>query len=224
MAIAAAFGDIAARGSHHGKTHHIDVGTFGGEVKFVPNQIDAMVGDTVYFNFLAKSYSLTHSDFETPWHAPLKTHKRSLSGSTKARHSPIHLSTRHMRPKGSKIHLDFRATNHTLTEPSFDGPCIPLKKRHAIDTGVNHANPDDIPNLKSFHFTTHSHKPRYFYCRQGARTRKSHCADGLVFDISVSQEKFNKFRARAMATLPKIKSRGPTNVMGHERWHFPLSR
>ncbi|PGH28226.1 hypothetical protein AJ80_00116 [Polytolypa hystricis UAMH7299] len=48
------------------KTHHVDVGTFDGEFKFVPNQVDAPVGDVVVFNFLKQSHSLTQSDFKTP--------------------------------------------------------------------------------------------------------------------------------------------------------------
>ncbi|OJD13532.1 hypothetical protein AJ78_06016 [Emergomyces pasteurianus Ep9510] len=288
--VTAAFNDKAARTSHHGKTHHVDVGTFGGEVKFVPNQIDALIGDTVFFNFLAKSHSLTQSDFKTPctsngrfdtglnqanpknesglfvipfhvkteqpqWfyckqqgppnhcgkgmvfglnpagkmdkfiqnaiaqngadkvpdpasgtYPAQQTVTAGLDKGKTLRYSPEYLP--HV-TKGSKIHFDFRAANHTLTESSFDAPCTPLRKRHAIDTGFNHANPDDIPNLKPFHFTAHSNKPRYFYCRQGSGTAKSHCANGMVFAINVNQEKFTEFQARAMATLPKIRGRGP---------------
>ena len=49
-----------------GQTHRVDVGTFNGTVKFVPDNVNAMIGDVVEYNFLAKSHSLTQSEFLTP--------------------------------------------------------------------------------------------------------------------------------------------------------------
>ncbi|KKZ67695.1 hypothetical protein EMCG_06633 [[Emmonsia] crescens] len=276
-AIAVAYDDIAARGSHGGKKHYVKVGTFDGEVKFVPNQINAAVGDTVYFDFLAKAHSLTESTLKTPctfkhggidtglkpnpdnvpglFKYPLKVENTKprwfyckqpgppnhcgkgmvfglnpagnmdkfikyakaqgnaptpgsmaqnvtvgLDKGKTLRYSPEYLLKA---PKGSKIHFDFRAANHTLTESSFDKPCTPLGKRSAIDTGFNHANPDDIPEFKPFDFISRSNTPRYFYCRQGGSTAKSHCGKGMVFAINVNEHKFKQFQKRAMATLPK---------------------
>ena len=48
------------------KTHHVEVGTFNGKVQFVPDQLDADIGDVILYDFLAKSHSLTQSDFHTP--------------------------------------------------------------------------------------------------------------------------------------------------------------
>lgn len=48
------------------QTHHVDVGTFNGTVKFVPDNVVAENGDVVEYNFLAKSHSLTQSEFLTP--------------------------------------------------------------------------------------------------------------------------------------------------------------
>lgn len=45
---------------------NVDVGTFDGKHQFIPNQVDAKVGDLILFNFLAKSHSLTQSEFATP--------------------------------------------------------------------------------------------------------------------------------------------------------------
>lgn len=48
------------------QTHRVEVGTFNGEVQFVPNQVNAEIGDVVEYDFLAKSHSLTQSEFLTP--------------------------------------------------------------------------------------------------------------------------------------------------------------
>ena len=48
------------------QTHRVEVGTFNGKVQYVPNQVNAAVGDVVEFDFLAKSHSLTQSEFLTP--------------------------------------------------------------------------------------------------------------------------------------------------------------
>lgn len=48
------------------QTHRVEVGTFNGEVKFVPNQVNAEIGDVVEYDFLAQSHSLTQSEFLTP--------------------------------------------------------------------------------------------------------------------------------------------------------------
>jgi plastocyanin len=48
------------------KTHYVDVGIFEGKVQFVPDSVDAEIGDIVLYNFLAKSHSVTQSNFNTP--------------------------------------------------------------------------------------------------------------------------------------------------------------
>lgn len=111
--------------------------------------------------------------------------------------------------RGSIVHFDFRAANHTLTESTFDKPCTKLAADGTIDTNFDHANKDDVPNLKPFDFTFPDEKPRYFYCKQANGTPNGHCGKGMVFAINVDQGRFDAFQKNAEATLPKIKGRAP---------------
>lgn len=96
--------------------------------------------------------------------------------------------------QGSRVHFDFLAVNHTLTESTFEQPC--QKKPGAlIDTDFNNPNPNNTPNLHPFDYTFASGEPRYFYCKQDG-----HCAQGEVFAVNVDEARFNEFRKRAMAS------------------------
>ncbi|KAF5856222.1 hypothetical protein ETB97_007698 [Aspergillus alliaceus] len=101
--------------------------------------------------------------------------------------------------QGSRVHFDFRAINHTLTESTFQSPCTKLFGTD-IDTDFNNPNPSDIPNLHPFDYTFASNKPRFFYCKQGAGTSDSHCRRGEVFAVNVDQATFAEFQRRAMST------------------------
>ncbi|KAI9721181.1 MAG: hypothetical protein M1812_002342 [Candelaria pacifica] len=48
------------------KTLKVQVGTFNGLVQFLPNQVNADVGDVVEFQMETKKHSVTQSDFRTP--------------------------------------------------------------------------------------------------------------------------------------------------------------
>ncbi|KAI9781714.1 MAG: hypothetical protein M1835_004245 [Candelina submexicana] len=48
------------------KTFHVQVGTFNGLVQFLPNQVNADIGDVVEFQMETKKHSITQSDFNTP--------------------------------------------------------------------------------------------------------------------------------------------------------------
>ena len=111
--------------------------------------------------------------------------------------------------------FDFRKLNHTLTESTFENPCKRKASAQAgdgyaaaaalIDTDFQNANPTDTPLLKAttVTFDSAAHAPRYFYCRQGNSTPKSHCGAGMVFAVNVDEDRFRAFQARARATLPK---------------------
>jgi hypothetical protein len=103
--------------------------------------------------------------------------------------------------QGSRVHFDFRAKNHTLTESTFDAPCTKLQGTD-IDTNFNNPNPNNIPNLHPFDYTFASNTPRYFYCKQDAGTPESHCGQGMVFAVNVDYETFLDFQSNANATLP----------------------
>ncbi|KAA8643963.1 hypothetical protein EYZ11_012111 [Aspergillus tanneri] len=98
--------------------------------------------------------------------------------------------------QGSRVHFDFRAVNHTLTESTFKYPCEKLFGTD-IDTDFNNANPDNTPNLHPFDYTFSSDRPRFFYCKQGAGTNWSHCRQGEVFAVNVDARTFAEFQNRA---------------------------
>ena len=282
------------------QTHHVDVGTFNGTVKFVPDNVNAEIGDVVEYNFLKQSHSLTQSEFLTPctynggfdtglnqvnpkntsglfvvpfevksksalWfyckqpgppnHCGLgmvfglnpgnkmdafrenairqngnKTGSASSTGASTAtatgtssagavttvtvgldngktlKFSPAFLPKASV---GQKVHFDFRAVNHTLTESSLENPCKKLSGTD-IDTNFNNFNKADVPELKPFDLTVRDDKPRFFYCRQANGTPNGHCSKGMVFALNANEETFEKFLKNAEATLPKIKGRVAT--------------
>ncbi|KAI9818588.1 MAG: hypothetical protein M1832_004361 [Thelocarpon impressellum] len=114
-------------------------------------------------------------------------------------------------PKGSKVHFDFRARNHTLTESSFADPCKKLAGT-PIDTNFQNVNIADVPgqNATDIVLDTEENKPRWFYCKQGNGTPNGHCGLGMVFAINTDEAKFNEFLGKAKATLPKVKGRSPS--------------
>jgi len=110
--------------------------------------------------------------------------------------------------RGSTVHFDFRALDHTLTESTLDAPCTKLEGS-TVDINFGNANPMDISDFKPFDFTFDSDRPRFFYCKQASSTPNSHCGKGMVFAVNVDEERFAQFQAAAEATLPKIRGRSP---------------
>ena len=110
--------------------------------------------------------------------------------------------------KGSKVHFDFRAKNHTLTESSFNEPCKKLGGTN-IDTNFQNVNLKDVPgqNATDIVLDSEENKPRWFYCKQANGTPQGHCGQGMVFAINTDEAKFNEFLGKAKATLPKVKGR-----------------
>lgn len=301
-ATSAIYSNATSTGYSARQTHHVEVGTFNGKVQFVPNQVNAEIGDVVEYDFLIKSHSLTQSEFLTPctynggfdtglnqanpknqsglFVIPfeIKTKKPQwfyckqqgppnhcglgmvmginpgnkmdqfiqnainqngnltgtasstgkyptatvtstsltstatgsvttvtvgLMNGTVLKFSPPYL------PKvapGEKIHFDFRAANHTLTESSLHNPCTKLDGTD-VDTNFQNVNKADIPEFKPFDLTVDSVKPRFFYCKQANHTPKGHCSKGMVFAINTDEATFGQFEKNAEATLPKIKGR-----------------
>lgn len=282
------------------QTHHVQVGNFDGKVQFIPNNVNAEIDDIVEYNFLAKSHSLTQSEFLTPctynggfdtglnqsnpmnisglhiipfrvttkkpqWFyckqqgppnhcgtgmvfglnpgnkmdqfiqnainqnghltvvasstatsassssasstgtatAAVTTVTVGLQNGTVLKFDPPYLSKVSI---GQKIHFDFRAANHTLTESSLDAPCKKLSGTD-VDTNFQNVNKADIPEFKPFDLVIDSDRPRFFYCKQQNGTPKSHCGMGMVFSVNTDDYTFRQFEKNAMATLPKIKGR-----------------
>lgn len=90
---------------------------------------------------------------------------------------------------GDIISFNFLAANHTVTQSSFDLPCVGIP--YGFRTGVQ-MNPDNINGLVVKEFVVNDLKPLWFYC--GFAT---HCQQGMVFSIN-PMGKFSEFQAKAM--------------------------
>ena len=303
----AGYNDATSTAAYGSKqTHRVEVGTFDGKVQFVPNQVNAAVGDVVEFDFLIKSHSLTQSEFLTPctynggfdtglnqmnpknqsglfvipfevktekpqWFyckqkmptphcnagmvfglnpldkmeqfiqnainqdlssttgtapsstAPYQTGQPSSTSSTTTATGAVTTVTVGLNNGavlkfdppylpyvaiGQKIHFDFRAVNHTLTESSLEDPCKKLAGT-TVDTNFQNANKEDIPEAKPFDLIIDSDKPRFFYCKQANGTPNGHCKKGMVFSVNADASTFGLFQQNAMAVPlpPKIKGR-----------------
>lgn len=285
------------------QTHRVEVGTFDGKVRFIPNSVNAEIGDVVEYDILIKSHSLIQSEFLTPctynggfdtglnqpnpknqtglfvipfevttkkpqWfyckqqgppnHCgkgmvfglnpgnkmdqfirnainqngnstgvasstapyPTATSTSTPSASTAAgavttvtvglqngtvlKFDPPYLPKV---PIGQKIHFDFRAANHTLTESSLYAPCKKLAGTE-VDTNFQNVNKADIPEFKPFDLVIDSDKPRFFYCKQKNGTPDGHCGKGMVFAVNADGATFSQFEQNALAaSVPKIKGR-----------------
>lgn len=94
---------------------------------------------------------------------------------------------------GDKVVFNFRAANHTVTQSSFDSPCVGIPD--GFKTGVQ-MNPFDIDGLILKEFVVTDTKPLWFYC--GVAT---HCQQGMVFAIN-PLDKFPAFQTKAIASGP----------------------
>ena len=81
---------------------------------------------------------------------------------------------------GNVVLFDILANNHTVTESTFDAPCVP--KAGGVDSGFR-PNKDNIPGKMTFPVTVTDDKPRWFYCAQPGNG-KPHCQAGMVFAIN----------------------------------------
>lgn len=293
------------------QTHRVEVGTFNKKLQFVPNQVNAAIGDVVEFDFLANSHSLTQSEFLTPctynggfdtglnqmnpknesglfvipfevttdkpqWFyckqqnpaphcnagmvfglnprdkmdqfiqnainqgvgasgtagstAPIQTGASTTAYQTASATATATATATGAVPTvtvglnngavlrfdppylpyvavGQKIHFDFRAVNHTLTESSLEDPCKKLDGT-TVDTNFQNANKDDIPEAKPFDLVIDSDKPRFFYCKQANGKPNGHCKNGMVFAVNTDKNTFGLFQQNAMAVpVPAIKGR-----------------
>ncbi|CAZ79680.1 unnamed protein product [Tuber melanosporum] len=97
---------------------------------------------------------------------------------------------------GDVIYFDILAANHTVTESSFDAPCVP---NGGIDSGFR-PNRENIPGAQLFTINVHDDEPKWFYCAQPGNG-KPHCQAGMVFAINppASGNTLEAFKAKAAA-------------------------
>ncbi|KAM3443013.1 hypothetical protein MY4824_000718 [Beauveria thailandica] len=117
------------------------------------------------------------------------THSVSVGGDGSLAYNPPSLRAR----VGDIIVFGMLSPNHTVTQSSFDAPCVPLEG--GMDSGFL-PNPNNTiipPPQVAFQVMTPD--PLWFYCRQ-----KGHCGKGMVFSINPTTNKTQAlFQAKAIA-------------------------
>ncbi|RDL40998.1 uncharacterized protein BP5553_00977 [Venustampulla echinocandica] len=96
---------------------------------------------------------------------------------------------------GDIIRFDFNSTNHTVTQSSFNDPCVKLPG--GFDTGFNQFNNQSKTGIIFRDFKVEVSSPLWFYCSQKAP--KSHCQAGMVLGVNPAG-KFPAFLDKATNT------------------------
>ncbi|KAF8511556.1 hypothetical protein BU17DRAFT_77499 [Hysterangium stoloniferum] len=97
--------------------------------------------------------------------------------------------------QGDTVTFTFHQKNHTVTQSTFQSPCVPLP---GIDSGFNPVAPTVVDGFPTFAVTVNdSTTPVWFHCKQ-----TSHCQQGMVFAINppTSGDTFENFQAAAIAS------------------------
>ncbi|KAH9475538.1 putative GPI-anchored cupredoxin [Psilocybe cubensis] len=95
---------------------------------------------------------------------------------------------------GDTVTFTFNPKAHTVTQSSFDTPCVSSQQ---FDTGFVNVTAGGPPQTKVFN-VPEGNTPLWFYCRQ-----VGHCGQGMVFAINPpadpSPRSFSAFKALAIA-------------------------
>jgi len=105
---------------------------------------------------------------------------------------------------GDVVYFDFRERNHTLTQSSFDNPCV--FNTSGVRSGFR-PNPDSTPGKETFTFNVTDEKPKWFYCAQG-----THCKSGMVFAINPGA-KFAEFVSKAKGGANATTTSAPGGIL-----------
>ncbi|KAJ3908083.1 Cupredoxin [Lentinula edodes] len=96
---------------------------------------------------------------------------------------------------GDTINMIFHPKNHTVTQSSFDAPCVPLAG--GVSSGFLPVASDSDPELPNFVITVNDTNPIWIHCEQ-----KGHCGAGMVFAVNPpdasSNHSFAAFQALAI--------------------------
>jgi len=114
-----------------------------------------------------------------------------------------------LNPKvGEKITFWFNPSNHTVTQSSFDKPCVPLSDS-AINSGFQPVSQGQGSQV--FTITVNDTKPIWLYCAQG-----KHCQGGMVMVINPASGSPNTLTAYKAAAAGVAKSEAAPQVGGGE--------
>ncbi|KAA8900322.1 hypothetical protein FN846DRAFT_959077 [Sphaerosporella brunnea] len=106
---------------------------------------------------------------------------------------------------GDTIVFDFLFRNHTVTESTFDSPCV--KKAGGFASGFR-PNLENKPGTSKFTYKVVDKKPHWVYC--GQKQPKPHCQAGMVFAVNPPSGTFQQFVAKAKAA--RIVARAPKKI------------
>jgi plastocyanin len=108
----------------------------------------------------------------------VKVHVVKVSGTTNMlTFSPNKLTA----AMGEMVQFQFGVGNHTVTQSTFDGPCVPISNK----TGVAGVHSGFMPvaanavNVPTYTIPITSTAPMWLYCAQG-----KHCQSGMVMVIN----------------------------------------
>ena len=108
----------------------------------------------------------------------VKVHVVKVSGTTNTlAFSPSKLTA----AVGEMVQFQFGVGNHTVTQSTFDAPCVPISSKTGV-TGIHSgfmpvaANADRVP---TYTVPINSTTPMWLYCAQG-----KHCQNGMVMVIN----------------------------------------
>lgn len=120
--------------------------------------------------------------------AAATTHTVTVGGPLGLLYSPPSLSA----SAGDKIIFTFLSQNHTLTQSTFDNPCV--AKPGGVASGfIPNPNNTVVP-APTFEYVVEGTEPTWWYCAQG-----KHCQAGMVFAINPTAEKsFEAFLENAV--------------------------
>ncbi|KAI9777780.1 MAG: hypothetical protein M1839_008575 [Geoglossum umbratile] len=121
--------------------------------------------------------TIISSETATTTIAPKRTHTVDVGPASELVFKPNQLNA----TIGDIIQFDFWALNHTLTQSSFQNPCIDSGK---FNTGFNQFNPQNISGKFLVHFEIVTESPQWFYCAQTVQI--SHCQAGMVFGLNTA--------------------------------------
>jgi len=94
---------------------------------------------------------------------------------------------------GDMVEFQFMMKNHTVTQSTFDEPCV--KMANGVDSGFM-PNPNNTMPPPIFMHKVMDTSPQWFYCRQKEGV---HCGKGMVFSINANQNKtFNQYKQNAL--------------------------
>ncbi|KAK6524326.1 hypothetical protein TWF694_005977 [Orbilia ellipsospora] len=96
---------------------------------------------------------------------------------------------------GDIVEFHFMKQNHSVTQSTFNTPCI--RKPDGIDSGLMPNPNNTIVPPPVFKYTVDTTDPTWWYCKQRTGT---HCGKGMTFAINPTMEKsYDKFKSMAIA-------------------------